>query len=124
MIARAEAACYGRSSLKDLPEEWRTRAFARRGPLFCLEPEFRRGVEFALQDIRKAMPDGPFDLVLCRNLAFTYFDESQQRGILERLRERIFGGGFLVLGTHEALPSDGGGFARVAPSLPIYRRLA
>jgi chemotaxis protein methyltransferase CheR len=124
MIARAETACYGRSSLKDLPEEWRTRAFTRRGPLFCLEPEFRRSVGFALQDIRQRMPDGPFDLVLCRNLAFTYFDESRQRRILERLRERIFPGAFLVLGSHEALPSDCGGFARLAPSLPIYRRLS
>lgn len=124
MIARAEAACYGRSSLKDLPEEWRERAFARHGSLFCLKPEFRRGVEFAVEDIRQAMPGGPFDLVLCRNLAFTYFDEPLQRSTLERLRERVFPGGFLVLGSHEAPPSDSSGFARLAPSLPIYRRLA
>jgi chemotaxis protein methyltransferase CheR len=124
MIARAKTACYGRSSLKDLPEEWRERAFARRGPLFCLIPEFRRGVEFALQDIRQTMPDGPFDLVLCRNLAFTYFDESLQRRILGRLWERIFSGGCLVLGSHERLPPACGCFARIAPNLPIYRRLA
>jgi chemotaxis protein methyltransferase CheR len=122
MIARAKRACYGRSSLKDLPEAWRERAFTRRGPLFCLAAEFRRGVEFVGQDIRHTMPDGPFDLVLCRNLAFTYFDESLQRRIRDRLRERISPGGFLVLGSHEALPADCGGFARIAPKLPIYRR--
>ena len=122
MIERAKAACYGRSSLKDLPEEWRERAFTRSGPLFCLAGEFRRGVEFAVQDIRHAMPDGPFDLVLCRNLVFTYFDEALQRRTLDRLRERISPGGFLVLGSHEALPPDCGGFAPVAPNLPIHRR--
>jgi hypothetical protein len=26
-------------------------------------------------------PDGPFDLVLCRNLAFTYFDEPVQHQV-------------------------------------------
>ena len=122
MIERAKAACYGRSSLKDLPEVWRERAFARQGPLFCLAAEFRRDVEFALQDIRKRMPDGPFDVVLCRNLVFTYFDETQQRRTLERLKGRISPGGFLVLGSHEALPPDGGSFAPFVPNLPIYRR--
>ena len=73
MIERAEAACYARSSLKDLPQEWLDRAFIRRSKLFCLAPEFRQGVELMLQDIRRSMPEGPFDLILCRNLVFTYF---------------------------------------------------
>ncbi len=88
MIERAEAACYARSSLEDLPQEWLDRAFIRRGQLFCLAPEFRKGVELLLQDIRPSMPDGPFDLILCRNLVFTYFDEALQRHISEQLRER------------------------------------
>jgi chemotaxis protein methyltransferase CheR len=31
MIERAKAACYGSSSLKELPQAWRERAFVRRG---------------------------------------------------------------------------------------------
>lgn len=122
MIARAKAACYARSSLKDLPQHWLETAFAHSGTLFCLLPELRRGVEFKVQDIRGAMPGGPFDLILCRNLAFTYFDEPSQRHILDRLKERLYMGGFLVLGMHEALPPDSGGFNRIARGLPIYRR--
>ena len=68
------------------------------------------------------MPDGPFDLILCRNLVFTYFDEAPQRRISEKLRERLRPGGFLVLGGHEALPAGVGGFGLIAPNLPIYRR--
>jgi chemotaxis protein methyltransferase CheR len=122
MIKRAKAACYGTSSLKDLPQEWLERAFTRRGPLFCLAGEFREGVRFELQDIRQSMPDGPFDLILCRNLVFTYFDEALQRRISDQLQERLRPGGCLVLGSHEVLPADAGGFALVAPHLPIYRR--
>lgn len=121
MIARAKAGCYARSSLKDLPQQWIESAFAPSGPLFCLNPEFRQDVAFELQDIRIAMPDGPFDLILCRNLAFMYFDEGMQHRILDRLKERLFNGGFLVLGMHEALPSGSSGFNRVARDLPIYR---
>lgn len=124
MIARAKSACYERSSLKDLPEAWRERAFVRRGSLFCLLAEFRRNVTFVVQDIRHTVPDGPFDLVLCRNLAFTYFDKPVQRRVVERLRERIFPLGFLVIGSHEALPADCGGFIQWMPNLPIYRRSA
>jgi chemotaxis protein methyltransferase CheR len=122
MIGRAKAGCYSRSSLKDIPERWRQRAFTRSGPLFCLNAEFRRDVQFALQDIRNVMPDGPFEMVLCRNLAFTYFDERLQSRTLDRLRERLRPGGFLVLGSHEPLPADCRGFAPMAPNQPIYRR--
>jgi chemotaxis protein methyltransferase CheR len=70
------------------------------------------------------MPDGPFDLILCRNLVFTYFDAAPQRRISDQLRHRLRPGGFLVLGSHEALPDGAGGFVRVVPELAIYRREA
>ena len=124
MIERAEAACYARSSLKDLPQEWLDRAFIRRSQLFCLAPEFRQGVELVLQDIRRSMPEGPFDLILCRNLVFTYFGDVLQRGISDQLQERLRPGGFLVLGGHEALPADASGWVLTAPKLGIYRREA
>jgi chemotaxis protein methyltransferase CheR len=122
MIERAKAACYARSSLKDLPLEWVERGFTRRGPFFCLKEEFREGVHFELQDIRRSMPDGPFDLILCRNLAFTYFEGALQRHTSDQLREQLRPGGFLVLGAHEALPGEASGYLRLAPHLPIYRR--
>ena len=121
MIERAEAACYGPSSLKELPQEWRERAFIRRGPLFCLTAEFRQNVRFLLQDVRQSMPDGPFDLILCRNLIFTYFDEALQRRLTGQLHDRLLRGGYLVLGGHETIPAGAGGFARLAPNLPIFR---
>jgi chemotaxis protein methyltransferase CheR len=124
MIERAEAACYARSSLKDLPQEWLDRAFSRRGQLFCLAAEFREAVALGVQDIRQSMPDGPFELILCRNLVFTYFDGALQRRISDQLWERLQLGGFLVLGSHEALPADAVGLLFTAPSLGIYRREA
>jgi len=59
-------------------------AFTRSGPL-CLTSEFHQNVDLALQDIRQSMPNGLFDLILCRNLVFTYFDEAVQRRILRQL---------------------------------------
>jgi chemotaxis protein methyltransferase CheR len=122
MIGRAKVACYNRSSIKDLPQGWVERAFIRCGALFCLAADFRQAVEFVLQDIRQSMPEGPFDLILCRNLVFTYFDDALHRRISNQLRERLRPGGFLVLGGHEALPAGVSGFVSIAPKPGIYRR--
>ena len=68
------------------------------------------------------MPDGLFEIILCRNLVFTYFDETRQRLLLGDILSRLAPGGYLVLGKHEAPPFGSGGLVRVAPKLPIYRR--
>lgn len=122
MLRRAEAACYAPSSLKDAPPAWIARAFVASGGLLCLAPEYRQGVRFLRQDIRSAMPDRPFDMILCRNLVFTYFDDASQRRLLAEMCERLVPRGFLVLGAHEAPPADGAGLAAIARGLPIYRK--
>jgi chemotaxis methyl-accepting protein methylase len=66
-------------------------------------------VTFALEDIREEMPPGPFHLIFCRNLAFTYFAEDVQRRIAEGLGARLAPSGLLLLGIHESAH----GFARV-----------
>jgi chemotaxis protein methyltransferase CheR len=80
-LKRAHAACYPRGSVKELPATWIESAFEKYKGRFSLRPEFRTGVEFRQQDVRKELPDGPFDLVLCRNLVFTYFEDSLQTEI-------------------------------------------
>lgn len=105
VLARATRGCYGASSLKDLPGEWLPRAFDRTDDLYCVRAAFRRRVALALQDLRSAMPAGPFDLILCRNLAFTYFDAPTQEAVATQLAARLVPGGVLVLGGHERLPA-------------------
>ena len=46
----------------------------------------------------------PLVLVLCRNLAFIYFEEEGRREVLRGIDERLVAGGYLVLGAHESLP--------------------
>ena len=121
-LERAGAACYSFSSLKELPAVWREKAFEKHEGNFCLRPEYRTGIRFQQQDIRLEMPDGPFEIVLCRNLAFTYFDDTLQAKIGQSLYERIVAGGVLVLGRHEALPASVAGFNEIGHDLRIYRR--
>ncbi len=50
------------------------------------------------------MPAGPFQSILCRNLAFTYFDLARQRQVLSGFLARLQPGDSLVVGSHETLP--------------------
>jgi chemotaxis protein methyltransferase CheR len=108
LIERARRACYPASSLRELPADWRERAFEPRGRLCCLRPELRAAVVLRCEDLRERQPQGPFDLVLCRNVAFTYFADEAQRRALERIVERLCPGGALVIGRHESLPGPHG----------------
>jgi chemotaxis protein methyltransferase CheR len=119
MLARARRGCYSAGSLREVPERWRAMAFDGRE---CLSDQFKADVTFARHDVRSPPPDGLFDLVLCRNLAFTYFDEDLQLRIAASLAGALRPGGALVLGAHEKLPA---GVTELEPwrvAERIYRR--
>lgn len=122
-LSRAESACYSAGSLKDLPADWRMAAFDTRDRLFCLRPEFRTAVQFERLDMRESLPPGPFHLVLCRNLAFTYFDEATQRKTVTELAARMPSGSILLLGKHEHLPAGSLEFEAVSAHQAVYRRV-
>jgi chemotaxis protein methyltransferase CheR len=121
LLERARGARYRSSSLKDVPAHWLAHAFQSEGDHFLLRPDFRRFVEFLEQDIRYQMPGGPFDLVLCRYLVFTYFEQSLQREVLGRILERIRPGGIFVTGKQETLPSGSWRLSPCDRNLCIYR---
>ena len=120
LLERARRGCYPRTSLRELPESWRV-AFEASGDEHCLRPEYRTAVRFLEQDIRRGWPEGRFDLILCRNLVFTYFDASLQAAIARRLAASLVPGGLLLLGSHECLPEGVPGLVRERPCL--YRRV-
>ena len=82
---------------------WIEEAFAAKKQ-YCLKPTFREGIQWERQDIRKEMPDCLFHLILCRNLAFTYFEPALQQEILSGIMERLVPGGILLIGKRESLP--------------------
>lgn len=121
-IERARRAVYPASALQELPGAWRRAAFEALERGYRLRERFRAGVEFRQQDLRRALPPGPFDLILCRNLAFTYFDLEGQCAVLRGLEQRLVSGGVLLVGAHEALPETTG---RLTPAGPhAFRRIS
>jgi chemotaxis protein methyltransferase CheR len=125
LLERARRGCYRAATLRELPPEWAARAFEACDGEQCIRAPFREGLTFRREDLRAGMPEGPFHLVLCRNVAFTYFArEPLQREVLARLVERLVPGGVLVIGAHESLPGveTDAGLTRPAGPLPLFRK--
>jgi chemotaxis protein methyltransferase CheR len=120
VLERARAAGYAASSLKELPRSWIETDFTARGDDYALRHELRAGVEFRCEDVRSAQPPGPFRLILCRNLVFTYFDDALQRRVLGEMLKRLAIGGVLVTGKQEPLPETSRLVAS-APRTGVYR---
>ncbi|HWP00705.1 MAG TPA: protein-glutamate O-methyltransferase CheR [Methylococcus sp.] len=122
VLQRAITGIYGGGSLKELPREWRERAFALSDGMYRVREEHRHKIVFHRQDLRSVMPEARFHLILCRNLVQTYFAPAPRTDVMNRIAARLVPGGGLVVGIHEVLPPDVPGFEPWYERLGIYRR--
>lgn len=122
LIQRAAKACYSYSSIKNLPVSLRKIAFTQQDEKYCLIPEYQQNIEFKCHDVRHQFPDKNFNVILCRNLVFTYFDIKIQQSVLADFRRHLTPNGLLVLGVHERLPKDTISFIALSETLGIYQR--
>jgi len=106
MLMRARSAKYKKSSLKELPHHLIEYGFQISGENHVLKDKLKKNIKFLNQDVREEMPQNPFHIIACRNLAFTYCDLNLQRKLAQRLIQRLTSRGILLLGNHESLPDD------------------
>jgi len=123
MLERARRGCYPRSSLKDFPQEWLAPCFMSVNEEYSVQPEYRVGIRWCRQDVRENVPADTFDLILCRHLAFTYFDRALQLDTLGRILSRLRPGGILVTGKQEQLPTRVPHLIELPPRMGVYRKL-
>ena len=124
MLARAREGCFEPTSLHELPPTLIEQGFDRLDSRYCVKPEHREGVEFLDQDLRTETPARLFDLILCRYVAFTYFAVPLQRKVLASMLKRLRPQGYLVIGTHEQLPSDVPELAALDSAPQIFQKRA
>lgn len=120
VLERARAGCYRQGSLKALPETWLAQAFIHKGDTYCMYDLYKKNIEWTYQDIRKALPEGQFDLILCRNLVATYFQPELQIKLFTQMKALLQPKGIIVLGSHEKLPEGLDVFFAKEKKLPIY----
>ena len=111
------------SRKKDFPSDWLVNCFADIDDQYRIAPEYHFGIDWQEQDIRQEMPHGAFDLILCRHLAFTYFDEPLQTRLLGEIVSRLRLGGILVIGKQESLPTQLPNLVECQPRIGLYQRV-
>lgn len=122
VLGRARRACYSEGSLKHLPDILVQKGFERANESYNLNRDFQSAVHFKHQDLEKFKPDRMFDIILCRNLAFTYFDASSQKVVLSNLTDALRQNGYLIIGAHETLPAQAHALKQIDKGVPIFQK--
>jgi chemotaxis methyl-accepting protein methylase len=104
LINRAIEAKYQWSSLKEIPEEILKKYFKKENGFYLLDPSVREGITFRRHNIIRDELYKDMDIILCRNLAFTYFSKTCQIEILKKIGASLNSKGYLIIGKDETLP--------------------
>jgi len=122
-IAHARRGCFDSEAIRAVPEILRRKYFMldRWAGHWQISASIVRRTNWRVADMLKAHDPGPWDLILCRNVAM-YLKPDLHGGLWARLAESLAPRGFLVLGKAER---PVGARLRLRPVGPcIYRREA
>ncbi|MDZ7690154.1 MAG: CheR family methyltransferase [Balneolaceae bacterium] len=108
VMERARAGRYPSGSLKELTQREIDAFFDKQEQAgeeeYQIKQSITRQVTFDQRDICNALPRQIFDIILCRNLVFTYFTKKRQQTFLDRLKPHLSDHGHLVIGANEEVP--------------------
>jgi chemotaxis protein methyltransferase CheR len=118
-VGRATRGIYTDDEVQPLRNALRERYFVSDGAdRWRASDALRRASRFRVGNALEQAEPGPFDLILCRNMAIYFHPEAAGR-LWQRLQEALRPGGVLVLGKAET-PVGAGKLAQVAPGM--FRR--
>jgi chemotaxis protein methyltransferase CheR len=104
VLSHGQRATYDADRFEKMDAERQRRWFSRTSDgRFTANEQLRNMISFKSLNLIGAWPfNGPFDLILCRNVMI-YFGRDTQRDIVERMAERQSLGDYLFLGHSESL---------------------
>ncbi|CAN5404044.1 hypothetical protein BH23BAC3_BH23BAC3_18890 [soil metagenome] len=123
-LKRARKGRYPSGALNELTDEELAKYFSQidNGEEdYEIENELARNIKFEKRDISESFPHRNFDVVLCRNLVFTYFLQNKQKEFLRKLKPHLKPDGLLIIGSNEILP-DTPWLKKINNSHPVYKK--
>jgi two-component system, chemotaxis family, CheB/CheR fusion protein len=121
IIARAARGTFSEEALRRVPEQRRKPFFYEADGVYRIKRSLREKMVFATQDLLADPPFSKVDLVTCRNLLI-YLEPAAIQRALFMLHSSLRPGGYLFLGTGEAISPRQKGFAPVSTRWHIYRK--
>lgn len=106
-LERARAATWPVAKAAEIPavdlRRWMRRGFGSHEGEMRACAALRAAIRFQQVNLHRGpYPEGPFDLVLCRNVLI-YFDAAARAAVIDRLLDRLAPDGLLLLGHAESL---------------------
>ncbi len=127
-LARAAEGRFRAWALRSTPDEVREECFSRHGLTWAIRPEYKRSVSFRWMNLidsdfdALAAGDGPFDLILCRNVMI-YFTPEANRRIVGQFHASLRDSGWLVVGAAEHNQLNYRAFEKVSYSgVTLYQK--
>ena len=103
-VASARGAVFPAEALAGVDAERRARFLEPTASGWRVAEPLRRATSWQVADATRAIPIGPWDLVLCRNLLI-YLQPPAAEAMLRRIAGALAPGGFLVVGKAERPPA-------------------
>ena len=120
-IEYAGRGLYPKSIAADVTPELLARFFVQESGALQIPPEIRKQVVFAQQNILRDPPFTKVDLISCRNLLI-YLRTDSQKKVMTRLHFALRPGGYLLLGTSEAIGDRESAFETVNAKMRIFQK--
>jgi two-component system CheB/CheR fusion protein len=118
----ASQGVYGQDRLQNVSEEYLTRYFTSEGSgRYRIDPELRKMLVFAPQNLISDPPFTKMDMTCCRNLLIYFMPETQEKA-LAALNFSLRTGGVLFLGTSEGVANFTGEFAVIHSAYKVFRK--
>ncbi len=107
LIDRARAGVYSSSSLKEVPEEWRSKYFGPvKGNLWVVADSLKGNILWKGHNLLSDEPPSEgFQIIFLRNNLLTYYKDEILKPGFAKVVKSLSPGGFLIIGAHEKLPS-------------------
>lgn len=124
VLRTAKEGTYPADLMSDVPAVWLQRYWTRMADgereRYAAVPALRRLVHFGSLNLMATWPmQGPFDVILCRNVMI-YFDKGTQQRLIDRFHALLKPGGHLLVGHSESLTGLTHRFRYVKPA--VYTR--
>jgi chemotaxis protein methyltransferase CheR len=122
VIIKAQLGVYDESELKDVPKGWRVKYFtALKNNKYQVKKVLRDEITFrSFNLLEPVFPfKKKFHVIFCRNVLI-YFDSKTKFEVIEKLKDNLVVGGYLILGLSEAINYIENGLTYVQPS--VYRK--
>lgn len=102
VIERAKLGIYPERSLNEVPAEMKKRYFTQDGSFYKVADEIKKTVTFKKQNLLADPFNGPFDLIVCRNVLI-YFTEEAKDILYRKFSNALASQGIFFVGSTEQI---------------------